>query len=117
MDTLREGVKEAVTTCEGAGITVRMVTGDNKETARAIAIQCGIIKEGDVSALVMEGPEFVDEVGGVVCKNCKTAKCGCARTQKEADEKKVQLRVDTICKLNVFKKLYPNMMVMARSRP
>jgi P-type E1-E2 ATPase len=43
MDTLREGVKEAVTTCREAGITVRMVTGDNKETARAIAIQCGII--------------------------------------------------------------------------
>jgi Ca2+ transporting ATPase len=38
MDTLREGVKEAVQTCEEAGITVRMVTGDNKETARAIAI-------------------------------------------------------------------------------
>lgn len=38
MDTLREGVKEAVETCERAGITVRMVTGDNKDTARAIAI-------------------------------------------------------------------------------
>ena len=35
-----------------------MVTGDNSETARAIAIQCGIInpnKEG----LVMEGVDFV----------------------------------------------------------
>lgn len=38
MDTLREGVKEAVDQCREAGITVRMVTGDNKDTARAIAI-------------------------------------------------------------------------------
>ena len=96
MDTLREGVKEAVNSCDEAGITVRMVTGDNKETARAIAVNCGIIKEGDENALVMEGPEFVNEIGGIVCKNCKTEVCGCARTQKEADEKKITQRVDVI---------------------
>lgn len=72
MDNLRKGVKEAVSTCKEAGITVRMVTGDNKETARAIAIQCGIITEGDEKALVMEGPEFVSEIGGIICKHCKT---------------------------------------------
>lgn len=44
MDNLREGVKDAVTKCKEAGITVRMVTGDNSETARAIAINCGIIE-------------------------------------------------------------------------
>jgi P-type E1-E2 ATPase len=38
MDTLREGVFEAVSRCRKAGITVKMVTGDNKETARAIAV-------------------------------------------------------------------------------
>ena len=40
-----------------AGITVRMVTGDNINTARAIATKCGIIKPGD-GYLVMEGKEF-----------------------------------------------------------
>lgn len=65
----------------------------------------------------MEGPEFVDEIGGVVCKNCKTARCPCAKSEKEAESRKVELRVDTIAKLNVFKKLYPRVAVMARSRP
>jgi Ca2+ transporting ATPase len=51
----------------------------------------------------MEGPEFVDEIGGVVCKNCKTARCPCAKSEKEAESRKVELRVDTIAKLNVFK--------------
>ncbi len=37
LDPPREGVKEAVRMCEEAGIQVNMVTGDNKETARAIA--------------------------------------------------------------------------------
>lgn len=37
-DNLREGVTNAVTLCKAAGIKVRMVTGDNAETARAIAI-------------------------------------------------------------------------------
>ncbi|KAK1408504.1 hypothetical protein QVD17_40338 [Tagetes erecta] len=54
-DPLRPGVKEAVQTCLAAGITVRMVTGDNINTAKAIAKECGILTEGD---LAIEGPEF-----------------------------------------------------------
>jgi Ca2+-transporting ATPase len=41
-DPLREGVIEAVRKCQSAGIRVRMVTGDNKKTATAIARKCGI---------------------------------------------------------------------------
>lgn len=44
-----------------------MVTGDNIDTARAIARECGIIKEGDDS-IIMEGAEFIEKTGGVVCK-------------------------------------------------
>lgn len=54
-DPLREGVPEAVRQCQRAGVIVRMVTGDNKLTAKAIATECGIL-QGD--GLVMEGPEF-----------------------------------------------------------
>ena len=54
-DPLRPGVPEAVRECQRAGVVVRMVTGDNKLTARAIARDCGILQP---SGLVMEGPEF-----------------------------------------------------------
>ncbi len=36
-DPLRDGIKNAVNVCRTAGVTVRMVTGDNKNTAIAIA--------------------------------------------------------------------------------
>ncbi|XP_024968049.1 calcium-transporting ATPase 4, plasma membrane-type-like [Cynara cardunculus var. scolymus] len=54
-DPVRPGVKEAVGTCLAAGITVRMVTGDNINTAKAIAKECGILTVG---GLAIEGPEF-----------------------------------------------------------
>ncbi|GAB4827790.1 Alpha carbonic anhydrase 4 [Ancistrocladus abbreviatus] len=54
-DPVRPGVKEAVKTCLEAGITVRMVTGDNINTAKAIAKECGILTEG---GLAIEGLDF-----------------------------------------------------------
>lgn len=54
-DPVRPGVPEAVQNAVRAGVTTRMVTGDNIYTARAIATECGIYTEGGI---VMEGPEF-----------------------------------------------------------
>jgi Ca2+-transporting ATPase len=56
-DPLRQGVQDAVKDCQNAGVMVRMVTGDNVLTAKAIAEECGIYtpKTGGV---VMEGPVF-----------------------------------------------------------
>jgi Cation transport ATPase (P-type)/E1-E2 ATPase len=54
-DPLRPDVKEAVENCQRAGIYVRMVTGDNVGTARAIARECGILTS---EGIVMEGPHF-----------------------------------------------------------
>ncbi|XP_065297279.1 plasma membrane calcium-transporting ATPase 2 isoform X7 [Dermacentor albipictus] len=56
-DPVRPEVPEAIRKCQRAGITVRMVTGDNVNTARSIALKCGIIKPGD-DFLVLEGKEF-----------------------------------------------------------
>ncbi|KAI9669880.1 MAG: hypothetical protein M1831_006915 [Alyxoria varia] len=54
-DPLRPGVAESVADCKRAGVFVRMVTGDNIQTAKAIATECGILTPGGE---VMEGPEF-----------------------------------------------------------
>uniref|UniRef100_A0A8D3CUF2 Calcium-transporting ATPase n=1 Tax=Scophthalmus maximus TaxID=52904 RepID=A0A8D3CUF2_SCOMX len=56
-DPVRHEVPEAISKCQRAGITVRMVTGDNINTARAIATKCGILLPGE-DFLCMEGKEF-----------------------------------------------------------
>ncbi|XP_051979258.1 plasma membrane calcium-transporting ATPase 1-like isoform X2 [Xyrauchen texanus] len=56
-DPVRPEVPDAIKKCQRAGITVRMVTGDNINTARAIATKCGILHPGD-DFLCIEGKEF-----------------------------------------------------------
>lgn len=55
-DPVREEVPEAVTRCAEAGIGVKMVTGDNPETARAIAREIGLIRGED--SLLWTSHEF-----------------------------------------------------------
>ncbi|KAG1142905.1 hypothetical protein G6F37_000082 [Rhizopus arrhizus] len=54
-DQLRPGVIESVQAFRRAGVFIRMITGDNLETAKAIAKECGILTTG---GLAMTGPEF-----------------------------------------------------------
>lgn len=54
-DPVRPGVRESVALCHSAGVTVRMVTGDNINTAKAIARECGILTDDGVA---IEGPVF-----------------------------------------------------------
>lgn len=56
-DPVRPEVPDAILKCQRAGITVRMVTGDNINTARAIASKCGILLPGE-DFLCLEGKEF-----------------------------------------------------------
>ncbi len=52
-DKLRKGVRESVAEMQSAGVQVVMITGDGKETAAAIAEECGILqrdfKEGIIT--------------------------------------------------------------------
>ncbi|KAM7473532.1 hypothetical protein LguiB_020775 [Lonicera macranthoides] len=59
-DPCRPGVRDAVQLCKNAGVKVRMVTGDNLQTAKAIALECGIL-ESDADATepnLIEGKSF-----------------------------------------------------------
>jgi len=55
MDPIRPDVPEAIKTCQSSGIMVRMITGDNLQTACAIGIKCGIYHP-DQGGLALEGP-------------------------------------------------------------
>jgi len=62
-DPLRDDVKEAVDQCRKAGIGVKMITGDNVETARAIANDIGLVDRRDApidseGAVVLTSPRF-----------------------------------------------------------
>uniref|UniRef100_A0A672KG65 Calcium-transporting ATPase n=1 Tax=Sinocyclocheilus grahami TaxID=75366 RepID=A0A672KG65_SINGR len=81
-------VPDAIRKCQRAGITVRMVTGDNLNTARAISTKCGILQPGD-DFLCLEGKEFNRRI----------------RNEKGEIE---QERID---------KIWPKLRVLARSSP
>ena len=88
-DPVRPEVPEAVLSCQKAGIFVRMVTGDNMETAKAIARQCNIYhhdtwkdpngREWPAGRAIL-GSQFREIVGGLTlpphffhechCKDC-----------------------------------------------
>uniref|UniRef100_A0A8C2JR40 Calcium-transporting ATPase n=1 Tax=Cyprinus carpio TaxID=7962 RepID=A0A8C2JR40_CYPCA len=87
-DPVRPEVPDAIRKCQRAGVTVRMVTGDNINTARAIASKCGILQPGD-DFLCLEGKEFNRRI----------------RNEKGEIE---QERID---------KIWPKLRVLARSSP
>ena len=106
-DVIRPEVPDAVNVCQKAGIRVRMVTGDNKVTALAIARECSIISKDHEDA-VLEGPEFYRRVGGLICENCNQSS---PWNWKPEDVKEVVKNKEE------FFKIWKNLDVLARSRP
>jgi calcium-translocating P-type ATPase len=56
-DPVRAEVPDAVRKCQTSGVVVRMVTGDNINTATSIAMKCGILQPGE-EFLILESKEF-----------------------------------------------------------
>ncbi|KJZ69243.1 hypothetical protein HIM_11366 [Hirsutella minnesotensis 3608] len=82
-DPVRPGVPAAVEDCRTASVSVKMVTGDNIETARAVGRECGILTTlAGEDGLVMEGQDFrrlSDEKKAAISKNL----CVLARSSPE----------------------------------
>ncbi|OLN81411.1 Calcium-transporting ATPase 2-like protein 5 [Colletotrichum chlorophyti] len=70
-DPLRSTVVDAIKDCNRAGVVVRMVTGDNILTGRAIGKECGIYRPEE-GGIAMEGPDFrrktTEELNDIVPK-------------------------------------------------
>ncbi|KAL1325869.1 calcium-transporting ATPase 8, plasma membrane-type isoform X6 [Arachis hypogaea] len=59
-DPCRPGVKDSVELCQKSGVKVKMVTGDNVKTAKAIAVECGILNSlaEATEPIIIEGKTF-----------------------------------------------------------
>ncbi len=58
-DPIRPDVPDAIAECNRAGIQVKMVTGDNPETAREIGRQIHLLDNADnIDELIITGPEY-----------------------------------------------------------
>lgn len=60
-DPLKDTVKAAIASCFNAGVDVRMITGDNKRTAVAIAINAGILREEHFNHVKQKHPSYADK--------------------------------------------------------
>jgi magnesium-transporting ATPase (P-type) len=60
-DPPREGVRDAIARCRGAGVRVLMITGDHPATARAIAGDLGIIVGEDANVITGDEVERADD--------------------------------------------------------
>jgi magnesium-transporting ATPase (P-type) len=67
MDPLRDEIVDSVRICHKAGINVRMVTGDNLDTAKAISLNAGILlpENANKQYACMEGKTFREAIGGL----------------------------------------------------
>lgn len=105
-DPVRPDVPQAVADCQMAQITVRMVTGDIRDTAIAIAKDCNILPANyeytERSYEVMEGYEFRTAIGWKAHEEV----IGNKRTQKYEIENQDE-----------FKRIAAQLKVLARSSP
>ncbi len=105
-DPLRAEIPHAIAQCKTAGITVRMVTGDNSATAISIAKKAGILPEGFImnedSYVVMEGAKFTKEIGGLI---------------EVEDPEKPGVLIKKVANEIKFKEIIKELKVMSRSAP
>ena len=106
MDPLRPGIKDAILQCKKSGINVRMVTGDNIDTAIAISREAGIISDTDLlhneqGYLCMTGKNFREMVGGLTT----------------IYDSLTNTRMDSVGNKRAFRDIAKKLKVLARSSP
>ena len=102
MDPLRDEVIPSVRICHRAGINIRMVTGDNIDTAKAIALEAGILRmdQANKKYACMDGKTFREACGGL--RKVETGN---------------DLLREEIVNMEAFREIAKNLQVLARSTP
>ena len=97
-DPVRDDVPKAVQECLDAGIDIKIVTGDNANTAVEIGRQIGIWSDCDSSQSIITGPELstlTDEQLKLIAKNLKII-ARARPTDKERLVKALQARGEVV---------------------
>jgi Ca2+ transporting ATPase len=55
-----------------------------ENAGKNFSLKSSLIQPNDTKSIVMEGAEFMQKTGGVVCKLCRTFHCDCPRNDDEA---------------------------------
>ena len=126
-DALRPGVPTSVALCHSAFVKVIMITGDDIRIAEAIAKNAGIINPSE-NYTSITGKQFIERIGGIVCKTCTmdTDKCTCPKTIGQAKLKygedlneeflMSKLKKERVHDMESFKEIIKNLRVIARAR-
>ena len=106
---LRENISNAVDIFHNAGVTVRMVTGDDLILASQIGIDANILQKDNLSDSIMDAKTFNKQLGGFVkvCEKCLTEKCQC-------DEPNY---IEQVKNLNEFAIIKDKLKVLANATP
>lgn len=90
--TCQPEAQQAVLDCQNAGVTIKMITKDDTHTARASAIECGIIKQN-------KGMNSEEVIEAVELRNCSTE----AERLEKVGKIRVLARASTIDKVEMVK--------------
>jgi len=132
-DPLRPGVVDAIKTCHGAGVDVRMCTGDSLDTAIAISMQCAILRPEDLEIdaegrkrpkkdFAMVGAEFDERIHCLDLNAAPVLRRRFDAATNDVDEAMMppfQLdgKGEKVVNQQAFDDIWPKLRVIARCQP
>lgn len=104
-DPLRAGVTESIKYARNeAQLDIRLISGDHLETAKAVALKCGIIREKEnIPNAVMDGATFREIVGLPI--------------YHRIDPEGRKIKTDELEKMDAFRNVIRELRVLSRASP
>ena len=110
-DVIRPEVPDALRKLSRAGVQVKMLTGDSRRTALAIARETGLLNpQNEARALILDGPEFSRRIGGLRVANAEEIQ------RAEAEGRQVA-KVEQVGDPEEFRRICKDLIVLSSARP